>query len=119
MEIARLMRDDGFAPCFLGDIGNGTYSLGLTEFDSTAAIFEEMGADGGGYGWHAVVDALIHMNGLKIKRKLNYDPEASMFVVVSKDLEALKQVAHLIRSAMDDPDVLREALRRADPDLLD
>jgi hypothetical protein len=55
-----------------------------------------------------------HLAGL-----LDYDPEGSMFVALSEDREALRVVAGLIRASIADPDLLREAIRHADPDLMD
>jgi hypothetical protein len=113
------MAKNEFAPCKLIENEDGTYSLLLTDFDRTAQTFEEMGQDGGGYGWHGVVDALVRMKAPKLKRKVRYDPEASMFVALSKDREALKQVAELIRSAIHEPALLKEAIEKADPELMD
>lgn len=112
--------DNEFAPFRFGKSGDaGTYSLAFDDFDPTAEVFEEMGQDGGGYGWHGVVDALVRMKAPKLKKKLQYDPEASLFVVFSKDRAALEQVAALMREALADPAVLREAIENADPDLMD
>src|SRR5947208_13835105 len=111
------MKDD-FAPCQLVEHEDGTYRLLLTDFDATAATFEEMGQEGGGYGWHGVVEALVRMKAPHIAKKLSYDPEASMFVAVSKDRRVLRKVAGLIRSAIDDPKLLKEAIENADPELM-
>jgi hypothetical protein len=111
--------ENPYAPCFGGPTEDGTHSLAFTDFDGTAAVFEEAGHEGGGYGWHGVVDALVKMRAPKLRRKLNYDPEGSMFAVWSKDADAIRQVAELIRAAVHDQDLLREAIRKADPDLMD
>jgi hypothetical protein len=108
-----------FAPCTLIESQDGTYQLVFEAFDRTAATFEEMDQEGGGYGWHGVVDALVRMKAPKLRKKLDYDPEASSFVAVSKDKEALKQVAELIRNAVNDPKLLKEAIKKADPELMD
>lgn len=114
-----MVKKNEFAPCNLVEHEDGTFSLCFEDFDATAATFEEMDQEGGSYGWHGVVDALVRMKAPKLKRKLRYDPEASMFVALSKDREALKQVAELIRNAIDDPALLKEAIENADPDLMD
>ena len=114
-----MAKKNEFAPCDLVESGDGTFSLCFEDFDATADTFEEMGQEGGGYGWHGVVDALVRMKAPKLRRKLRYDPEASMFVALSKDWEALKQVAELIRGAIDDPALLKEAIENADPELMD
>jgi hypothetical protein len=112
-------KKDEFAPCRLVTHDDGSYSLTFSDFDSTAETFEEMDQDGGGYGWHGVIEALIRLRGLPLAKQLNFDPEASMFAVASKDRDALKQVAALIREAVGDPELLREAIENADPDLMD
>lgn len=109
--------ENEYAPCFGGG-GDGRYWLGFTAFAGTAAVFEELGQEGGGYGWHGVVDALVRMRAPKLRKKLSYDPEASMFTVSSTDAAAIRQVCDLIRAALADPALLREAIGRADPDLM-
>lgn len=111
--------NDDLAPCQLVEHEDGIYSLVFSNFDATAATFEEMDQEGGGYGWHGVIEALVRMKAPRIAKKLNYDPEASMFVVSSKDRKALGTVAGLIRSAIADSQLLREAIEKANPDLMD
>ena len=41
-----------------------------------------------------------------------------MLVVLSPDRDALKQVAALIREAIADPELLKRAIEKADPDLM-
>jgi hypothetical protein len=110
---------DDFAPCRLVEHADGTLSLLFDEFDATAATFEEMGQEAGGYGWHGVVEALVRMKAPRLAKKLSYDPEASMFAAVSKDRRALATVAGLIRTAIADPQLLRTAIENADPELMD
>ena len=110
---------DEFAPCRLVEHEGGRFSLVFDDFGPTAETFEELDQDGGGYGWHGVVDALVRMKAPKLKRRLEYDPESSMFAVVSTDRDALRQVADLIRAAVQDSELLKEAIRKADPELMD
>ncbi|MEW6733097.1 MAG: Imm51 family immunity protein [Acidobacteriota bacterium] len=98
---------------------DGTFSLLFTDFDGTIGIFEEMGMEGGGYSWHAVVDALVRMEVPELSKKLSYDPEASMFVAISSDANVLKEIARLIRNAIKDPQLLKMAITNADPELID
>jgi predicted dinucleotide-binding enzyme len=107
-----------YAPCTLVE-HEGNYSLCFTEFESGAETFEEMDLESGGYAWHGVVDALVRMKAPKLQPKLSYDPESSMFVVVSEDKDALKKVAELIRDAIADPKLLKQAIKKADPELMD
>jgi hypothetical protein len=110
------MAENEFAPCRLLDNGDGRYSPLLTEFDATASVFEEMGQEGGGYGWHGVVEALVRMKAPGLARKVKYDPEASMFVAYGKNRAALEKVAGLIRAAIQDAALLRQAVENADPE---
>ena len=111
--------NDDFAPCLIGEQEGGTYSLMFTDFDASAATFEEMGQEGGGYGWHGAVEALVRLKAPHLAKTLTYDPEGSMFVALSKDRHALEAVAGLIRRAIADPQLLREAIENADPGLMD
>jgi hypothetical protein len=110
--------ENAFAPLQLIETTAGNYSLMLTEFDEWAGTFEEMGQDGGGYGWHGVADALVRLRAPKLKKKFDYDPEGSMFVAFGKDKDALTQLARLILTAMADPAVLKEAIAKANPKLM-
>lgn len=108
---------DEFAPLkMLGD--EGSYSLMLTEFERWAETFEQLGQDGGGYGWHGVADALVRLKAPKLTKKITYDPEASMFVALSPDRDAIVQLARLLLEAMNDTAVLMEAIEKADPKLM-
>jgi hypothetical protein len=91
----------------------------LTEFDACANVFEEMGYEAGGYAWHGVVDSLVRLHAPQLRRKIKFDPEASMFAAYSKKLDVIRQIAELIRAAMNSPDLLREAIENANPDLMD
>ena len=109
---------EDFTPCTFLEHEDGTLSLAFRDFDPTAATFEELGQDGGGYGWHGVVDALVRMKAPELAKSLDYDPEASMFVALSRDRRALEAVAGLIRAAIADPALLKAAIEDADPDLM-
>src|SRR5262249_40362236 len=114
-----MAKKQGFAPCKLVEHDGGHYSLVFNDFDKAAAVFEGMGYEAGGYAWHGAVDALVRMHAPKLAKSLEYDPEASMFVVVSNDKEALREVAGLMRKTLRDPALLREAIANADPELMD
>ena len=89
------MADNEFAPLQLLEI-DGSFSLMLTEFEPWYATFEQMSQEGGGYGWHGVADALIRLKAPKLKKKIDFDPEGSMFVAFGKDRDALVQLAKLL-----------------------
>lgn len=111
--------DTQYVPCRLVAHESGEYSLCFDAFEAAQDVFEEMGWDGGGYSWHGVVDALVRMKAPELAAKLDYDPEASMFVALSDDPEVLAQVAGLMREALGNPALLREAIEKADPELMD
>lgn len=112
-------KKDEFAPCSLVEHDDGTFSLVFDAFELADDTFEEMDREAGGYGWHGVVDALVRMKAPRLGKEVDYDPEGSMFVAVSKSKEALKAVAALIREAIADRQILRQAIGNADPDLMD
>lgn len=109
---------DPFAPFRLYS-EDGTHYLTLKVFDHSADVFEEAGCDGGGYGWHAVADALVRLHAPALRKTLYYDPEASFFLAFSNDRNALQRLARLLKQAYDNDEFLRVALAQADPDLLD
>lgn len=109
--------EDEFAPLQL-IASDESFSLMLTTFDPWAATFEELDREGGGYGWHGVADALVRLKAPKLKNKISFDPEGSMFVAFGKDRAALVELAALLREAMADPAVLKDAIRKANPKLM-
>ena len=108
---------DAFGPLQLLE-SDGRYSLLLTEFAPWAATFEAAGQEGGGYGGHGVADALVRLKAPKLKKKIQYDPEGSLFVAFGTDREALVQLAGLMREAMADPAILKDAIEQANPMLM-
>ena len=98
------------------------YFLSFDDFNASPAIndaFEEAGYESTGYAWHGLVEALVRTNAPHLASQVKYDPESSMFVALSPSREALVQVAALMRDAMDDVDMLQQALNNADPELMD
>ena len=96
-----------------------SFNLYLDEFDQCAEVFEEMDYDGGGYGWHGVADAIIRLNAPHLAGKIEFDPEASLFVAYGPDRAAIEELARLLKSAIDDETLLRTAIENADPELMD
>jgi hypothetical protein len=74
---------------------------------------------GGGYNWHAVIEYLVRSRHPEIADAITYDPESSMFVARSENVDALHQVALLVKEAAEDPAVYRDALAKAKADLKD
>lgn len=95
------------------------FSLIFSEFDQSEAIFNEYDMEGGGYAWHAVLDALIRLHAPELIDTIDFDPEGSMFAAVSRSQKALEQLGSLLEHALDDEDFLREGIENADLELLD
>lgn len=74
---------------------------------------------GGGYNWHAVVEYLVRLRHPDIADAISYDPESSMFVARSEDVNALYQVAQLIKEVASDPRLFKEALSQGKQDFRD
>lgn len=68
---------------------------------------------GGGYNWHAVVEYLVRLRHPDIADAISYDPESSMFVARSENVNSLYQVAQLIKEVANDPRLFSEALSKS------
>ncbi len=110
---------DEFDPCFLVDQEDGSYSLCFDRFELVGDALEARELQGGGYTWHAIVEALVRTHTPELEGAVNYDPEAGMFVAYGRSREVLKTVAALIRRAVNEPAWLLQALDNADPELLE
>ncbi|MCC7070086.1 MAG: hypothetical protein IT383_02115 [Deltaproteobacteria bacterium] len=107
------------APCRLVDHGGSRFSLCLDDYAMPMMpLFEQLGLQGGGYTWEAVVRSLVKLRHPDLASQLSYDSEAGMFVALGPR-QALVTVARLLQAAIADPLVLRTAVERADPDTLE
>ena len=104
---------------FIISVGEGSFSLLLTEFEAGAEIFEDAGYESGGYSWHGVADALMRRHEPQLVDKIKFDCESSMFCAYGPDRVALEELAALLKRAMSEPELLAQALENADPDLMD
>jgi Immunity protein 51 len=84
---------DEFAPSRLVTQDDGSFSLCFDDFNAASSIMDEKGLQGGGYTWHAIVEALVRLHAPEIQSVVNYDPEGSMFVAYGTDRAALLTVA--------------------------
>lgn len=89
-----------FLPGKLVTHDDGKFSLIYTDFVH-GDVFEGKGLEGGGYTWHGLVDHLLRTDAPKALRHLDFDPEGSMFAVVSKDLSALHACAKALAKLQD------------------
>ncbi|MFL5807348.1 MAG: Imm51 family immunity protein [Roseiflexaceae bacterium] len=109
--------DNPYAPCRLIEYGSGDYGLILSDAHFVHYdVFEELGREGNGYDWCSVVDWLARSEHPAWAQHVSYHPEAGMFVARSADRAVLGAVAGLIRRALHDKDVLRDAITHAELD---
>ena len=82
-------------------------------------MFEDKGYDGGGYGLHGVAGTVIRMRAPELKGEISFNSEASLFSAKSSSRQALAELSELMSEAIERPALLREAIEKADPDLMD
>jgi len=110
---------DAVAPCRLVDHGEGRCSLCFDDLRMPRVpLFDERGLAGNGYTWEAVVDSLVRRRRPDLVALVAYDSETAMFVAVGGRAN-LVAVAGLLRAALDDGAVLKQALDHAAPDRLE
>ncbi|MEV2278751.1 immunity 51 family protein [Nocardiopsis sp. NPDC049922] len=112
-----------FAPLsfFEYDHRPGSYCLMLTDADMLGVrdVLEEHGYDAGGYAWEGVARSAVRLRAPELEGRVNYDPEAGMFVAYGTDAEALRRLGELLREAFHDRAVLGEFIAAGDPDWFD
>src|SRR5262245_10218551 len=90
------------------DVG---FSLTVTDTDDrTYALFEQLGLQGGGYTWEAIVTALAEMKMPEAFASLRIGAEADNMYVDCPDREVLERLAQLIRDACADHELLKAAM---------
>jgi hypothetical protein len=105
------MKDDKtYAPLVLFEYDHkpGHYCLMLTDnhMVDVMDVFEENGRYGNGYGWTDVAVAAIRQEAPAIEGKVDFDPEAGMFVAFGEDLDALQQLGRILSGAFADKEQL-------------
>ncbi|MGV9663478.1 Imm51 family immunity protein [Nocardia niigatensis] len=112
-----------FAPLvfFEYDHKPGHYCLMLSDNHmlATEAVFAEFGYEGGGYGWAGVARSAVATQETELGERVNFDPEAGMFVAYGEDAEALRALGALLREAVADPATLRRLIAAGDPEWFD
>jgi hypothetical protein len=101
-----------FLPGKLVKHDEGRFSLVFTDFVHDD-VFEEQGLQGGGYTWHGLVDHVLKNDAPLALKLLDFDPEASMFAALSKDLWALHECAKALQK-LQDKEVLRKIAKTVD-----
>ena len=82
-------------------------------------IFEsraDEGFEGGGYDWASLAKVFLDEIMPDLKRQIEFDPEASMFCVYSRNPEALQKFAFEFRAMCDDDKMMSALFSRAELD---
>lgn len=96
--------DTDLSPCRLIEYGGETSPrFGLMLLDLWPAhFFDGRAVEGNGYTWERIVRHLVGASAPELGERLEYAPEADMFVVRSDDPDALRTIAILIRACHGD-----------------
>ncbi len=103
---------DEYSPCNFIDYDDGEFGITFRDFDPFQAHIEDLGGQGGGYSWTAMIKAVAKKRGLAIPEK-SFDPEADMFAVSSKDKATLKLIVGIIRDLIADRLLMNQAIADA------
>lgn len=102
-----------FAPGTLVDHGEGKYSLIYSAFPDFEDIFTRKRLQGGGHTWHGMVVHLLEELAPDSLEFIEFDPEASMLSAVSDNLDALREVAKVLRK-LEDRDVVAQLVENVE-----
>lgn len=95
--------DKSYDPFVLYEVETcpGTYCLELDEdaMEVHAEVFENNDRESNGYGWADVAIQAIRTEAFELETSLDFDPNKKCFVACGKDLQALKDLGSLLRSA--------------------
>jgi len=114
-----MIDQDEFAPALFLQRENHSYEVSLSEFAAGEELSDERDLQGGGYTWQALIKYLVRTRAPQIVDQIDYGSEGDTFVSFSSSLEAIRAVGRLVQSATRDPELLREAFDKADPDELE
>lgn len=95
---------------------DGRHGLHFTAFDDHYATFEAHGRVGNGYDWTGVAQYLVARRAPKSVKSLHFDAEAGMLSVTSKEKAAILALAAMLREALADETVLRDAIQNSEED---
>ena len=85
--------------------------------ESTYALFDARGLQGGGYTWEGIVRALVELHLPGALTQLGFGAEADIMHAYANSRELLEQVAGLVRTADRDQRLLVAAIEAAGEDL--
>lgn len=108
-----------YAPLVLFEYDHepGHYCLMLSDnhmvSDEQIRVFEDNGRDPGGYSWADVALGVVRTRRPELEERLDFDPEAGMFVAYGEDLEALRALAVMVHELYHDLAKLARAVADA------
>jgi hypothetical protein len=82
-------------------------------------VFEtraDEGFEGNGYDWASLAQVFLSEKMPELKEVINFDPEASMFCVYSRDIAALEKFACEFKKACENDEMIKDLFSRAELD---
>jgi hypothetical protein len=103
-----------------GTYDDGRHFLAVVDWPGAVSeLFDERDLRGGGATWLAVLHALAERAHPPIAGSFEIDAEVDNAYVNATDLAVLDHFERLVHAAMEDLDLLADALDAADPELLE
>src|SRR5690242_14902914 len=103
-----------FAPFVLfeyeHEFGRYCLMLGEEEMEQVEAVFEAHELEASGYGWNDLVECVVRVRMPGFADALEFDSESATFAVNSDDLDAIRQLADLLRRAYHVPALLEQLI---------
>lgn len=94
----------------------GSASVCLNAGEYLQEVFDTCGWEGSGYEWDGLARVFLEEKHPELLQSINFDSEAGMFCVYSKDTEALQLFIRRFKAACEDRDCVLDLLSRAEPD---
>ncbi len=105
-------------PFFWAEYENSV-SVCLTVGEYLNEVFEtraDEGFEGGGYDWESLAQVFLNEKRPDLLEKIDFDPEASMFVAYSEDKQALRDFIISFKEVCDKREEVLDLFSRAELD---
>lgn len=79
-------------------------------------VFDEVGFEGSGYDWESLAKVFLDEKCPELISEINFDSEAGMFCVYSKNMKALQKFILSFKNACMDRTLILDLFSRAEPD---
>lgn len=117
MEIIENFKNE-IAPFFWVE-HEGSASVCLTANEYLQEVFDtraDEGFEGSGYDWESLAKVFLDEKLSDLIEKVNFDSEAGMFCVYSKDKEALQEFIRCFKKACENKTLILDLFSRAELD---